>query len=230
LRRVVIATALACLLVEGCASHLGFGRARTLARGQSQVSGSLELQATNPRMGPQGEVSVLPWAELGAGLRYGVTSRFEVGGRAWVGGLQQHYGAGIGIDGKTQIYRGTGEFRSFDVALVSAIAYHSVVFGGTPSHTFHATIPLLFGINEGPHQLFFGPRVGATVWTAAGQDLIRFPWGGGSLGLSARISPKVYVVPEMVVVYAPVSFNGTVHDARVGAYEVQVGVGLAADL
>lgn len=230
MRRLVVATAIACALVSGCASHLGFGRARTLPRGQSQVSGALEGQTTAPKMGSDGQVALLPWGQVSAGFRHGVTSRFEVGARGWLGGLPQNYGGGLGLDGKTQIYRGSGDMRSFDVALVSALAYHRVEIGSTPWHTFHAMLPVLVGINAGPHQLFLGPRVGATFWTSEGQDPIKFLWGGGSLGFSGRVAKNFYLVPEVVVLYAPLSFNGTIPGDRLGVYEVQAGVGAAYDL
>ncbi len=91
-------------------------------------------------------------------------------------------------------------------------------------------IPLLVGINAGPHQLFLGPRGGATVWTAEGQDPIRFLWGGGSLGFSARVAKNFYLVPEVVLLYAPLSFNGTIPGERRGVYEAQAGLGAAFDL
>lgn len=225
-----LCTIAAALALGGCASHLGFGRARTLPRGKSQISGSLEGQTTNPKMGTDGDVAVLPWAQVGAGFRHGVTSRFEVGARGWLGGLPGHYGAGLGVDGKTQIYRGRGDMRSVDVALVSGLAYHRVEIGGTPWHTFHAMIPLLVGINAGPHQLVLGPRGGATFWTAEGQDPIRFLWGGGSLGFSAKVGKGFHLFPEVVLLYAPLSFNGTVPGDRYGAWELQTGLGGTYDL
>ena len=91
-------------------------------------------------------------------------------------------------------------------------------------------LPVLVGINAGPHQLFLGPRVGATFWTSEGQDPIKFLWGGGSLGFSGRVAKNFYLVPEVVMLYAPLSFNGTIPGDRLGVYEVQAGVGAAYDL
>jgi hypothetical protein len=208
---------------------MGFGRARTLPAGTGQVSAALEGQTTAPQSGANGNPAPLPWAQVEAGYRRGIVSGFELGARGWLGGLLEHYGAGVGLDAKTQLYRGKKPSGSFDVSLVSAIAYHHVEIGGAPWHTFHAMLPLLVGINAGPHQLVLGPRVGATVWTAEGQDTIKFPWFGSSLGFSAKVGKGFSLFPESVLLYAPLSFNGTSPGDRKGAWELQAALGATYD-
>jgi hypothetical protein len=69
---------------------------------------------------------------------------------------------------------------------------------------------VLFGHDFGPHELVIGPRAGYTPWTGEGQNPVKLPWYGASTGVSFAAGSKTFIMPEVVVVYSPVSFNGEV--------------------
>jgi hypothetical protein len=54
-------------------------------------------------------------------------------------------------------------------------------------------------------------------------DTITVPFIGGSMGVSIEVAKRTQLMPELVVTYIPVGFNGEVHDARYGADQVQLG-------
>jgi hypothetical protein len=231
LRKVVVLAVLLAL-PTGCASQAGFGRARVLDPGQAQVTGELETNAFLPHLLPD-KVAPIPWVEVGAGYRRGLTPWLEVDGRVWGVALPVllpgHLNVGGAADAKAQLVR----TRRFDLSVAGSLSYDQMQIGGAPWHFFTATAPLLAGFNFGPgerHQLVLGPRVAETIWTSEGQNPIDLTWWGGSIGISLAGKHGVYFMPELVVLYTPVSFNGEVQTSKVGMYSTQLGLGISADL
>lgn len=218
-----LAVALPLLLSTGCASQVGFGRASTLEPGRQQVTGFGQLDLMAPKMQQGGDAVGLPWAHVGIGYRRGLAERVEVGGRGWIFGLPAHLSFGLAGDAKVQIVRSTPG-RGLQVASGLSLGYHQAQIGGTPWHTFTAWAPLLFGHDFGKQQFVVGPRAGFTRWTGEGQNPIDLPWFGASTGVSFGVGSKTQVMPEIVFVYAPVSFNGAIRDERYGATLLQLGL------
>jgi hypothetical protein len=215
----------------GCASQAGFGRARPLDPGQAQVSTVIETNAYLPKLLPD-KVTPVPWVELGVGYRRGIADGVELSGRAW--GIEipfllpGHFNLGGALDTKVALIRS----RRFDLAAVGSLSYDQLTIGGTPTHFFTATLPLLAGVNFGHRerdQLVFGPRVADTMWTSEGQNPINLLWYGGSLGVSLYAIDR-YVMPELDVMYTPVSFNGEVPGRKRGLYSAQFALGISWDL
>jgi hypothetical protein len=213
------------LAATGCASQIGVGRATTIERGHGEVMGLAQLDVMSPQSNPNGNAVPLPWAHVGFGYHRGLTDRLEVGGRAWFFGLPQHLSWGMAADSKVQIFRGEPG-KGLSLAVAPSFAYHQPQIGGTPWHTFTGSLPVLLGQDFGPHQFVVGPRAGYTLWAGEGQNTIHIPWFGGSTGVSFGVgrNAETKIMPEIVLVYSPLSFNGAVESERFGATLFQLGL------
>lgn len=212
----------------GCASQTGFGRATTLRPGESEIGVGIEATAILVNTRRERPVPV-PWLDLAAGYHRGVGERLELGGRAWGLAVERVGFSSFGgaFDAKYQLFRDRGRW---DASVAGALAYHQTRLG-TPWHYATATVPLLFGYDFGESQLVFGPRLGLTLWMGEGQNPIELPLLGTSVAYAWRISKRFQLVPELVLLYTPVSFDGETQDAdRYGATTVQLGVGCVFDL
>ena len=223
--RAIALTALVTLAASsGCASQIGFGRARTLEPGRQQVSGLMEVDAVTIPTDDNKPVP-LPWFQLGVGYRRGLASGFDLGARAWGFGVPGHLSFGGALDAKVQLVRSPFADRGADAATGLTLGYQQVQVGGAPWHVFGAGVPLLMGVNFGKNQFVVGPRAGGFVWTGYGMDTIVVPFFGGSTGVSVEVARKTQLMPEIVVTYVPVSFNGELdRDRRYGSYQVQLGL------
>jgi hypothetical protein len=211
------------LVLGGCASQVGYGRATTLEPGQQQITGIGQIDLVTPKMRQDGDSFSAPWAHVGIGYRRGIAERFDAAARGWIFGLPGHLSFGAALDGKVQIVRGEPG-RGLSLVSGGSIGYHQAQLGGTPWHSFTGWVPLLLGQDFGAHQFVVGPRAGLTLWTAEGQNTIRLPWFGGSTGVSFGVGSKTHIMPELIVVYSPVSFNGALESDRVGAFVTQLGL------
>lgn len=223
-RRAALLMALASF--TGCHAQSGFGRGTVVPRGAWKGSGFLEAQLVTVRALPDANIP-LPGVLIGAGAARGMTRHFELGARAW-GVYTRHFLTSYGgaIDTKWQLSTGSPK-----VALATSAGYHSLVLGGTPWHSFQATVPLLFGFDIGKHQLIAGPRIAHYVLTSYGQNTINAFLGGASVGFAWRVSSKVDLLPELTYLYSPVRFGGEVGGAdQIGANFLNLGLGITVDL
>lgn len=215
--------ALAAFAGAGCASTIGFGRATTLEPARGQVSGVGQFDVIAPKIREDGKAVALPWVHVGIGYHRGVARGVELGGRGWIFGVPGHLSFGFAADGKVALVRSTPG-RGLQVATGASVAYHQAQLGGTPWHLFTGWVPILFGHDFGPHQFVIGPRAGYTLWTGEGQNPVKLPWFGGGAGVSFGVGSRTQIMPELVLLYSPVSFNGEVDDERRGAYVLQLGL------
>lgn len=220
-----LAVAAAVLCAAGCASQTGFGRATTLPRGELQGQAGLNLTLGAAQTAP-GSRTPLPYLDLLAGLHHGLTDDVEVGGRLFGMGIRGLGFWGVAADTKVSLLRSDDEGSGGNIAAAAGASYHQIVVGGTPTHLFALTIPLLFGVDLGRDQLVFGPRVMGQVWTGQGQGSIETMSYGLSVAYSIAIGERWELSPELVWMGTPISFNGEVHgDDRYGAGFLHVGIG-----
>jgi hypothetical protein len=207
-----------------CSSQLGLGRARTMDAGKHKVNTGFELDVVSAQTG-QEQAIPLPWTQAAAGYHVGATDRVEVGARLWgftVPRVLTTYGAAV--DTKIGVIRPDKGKGKFQAATGLSLAYHQARYGGQPNHVFGVTVPVLLGMSMGRHELTFGPRVADYVWTSYGQNTVNTFHAGGSIAMSIALRETFELVPEVVVLYSPVSFNGEVESER-GVTTLQLGVG-----
>ena len=218
--------------LAACASQTGFGRASTLERGKVQAQAAVTASVASVQMSP-GTPVPLPWLDVEAGVHYGLTDDFELGARLWGIGIRGLATWGVAADTKLRLVRSGGEgdggddaARGWHLSVALSPGYHQILFGGTPTHLFTLTLPVLIGFDVGRSQLVFGPRVVGNVWTGQGQGAIETISGGLSVGWSIALGRKWTIMPEVVLLWSPVSFNGEVDDEdQTGAGFLHVGVG-----
>jgi hypothetical protein len=213
------------LVASGCASQTGLGRATTLAPGVSQFTPFVEGSLVSVRT-DSSQATTAPWLLPGLGYRRGVTSWLDVGVRAWAFGLPNYLTAiGLAVDGKVQLFRG----GRWHIALAPSVKYHAVALADAPWHLGFVELPVLFGLNLGPHQLVLGVRLTDTLLTGAGTNPVNTVWVGTHVGFSVRVR-KVELMPELGILYSPVSFNGETRDeTRTGASVLHLGFSVSIE-
>lgn len=210
------------LALCGCYSGAGLGRATTLPRGTTRVGGWVEASAVTGQLG--GPITA-PWGHLGLHVQRGVHERVEVGARVSGGWLPWVDSVSVFGDVKVQLRRRS---NGLDVAVAPSVGWHMVRLGGTPWHVLNATAAVMFGYNLGRHQLVATVRGGYQLLGGRGMERLHMGYGALSLGLVARVSEHWELVPEVLVGWSPVRFNGeSQDDAYVGAGIAQLSLGVA---
>jgi len=216
----------ALLLATGCATQSGFGRARALPENTGELGAIVQGSLASVKLSPAEPVP-LPWVQVGLGYHEGLGRGLEVGGRLWVSSLLSAKTFGLAADAKLQLDSVSGPEDRFDLAVGASLAYQRDSLGGFPWHSATLTVPLLCGLNLGKHQLVFGPRAGAAFTGSQGQNPLLIGYGGLSLAFAAQVSERLSFTPELVLLYSPISFNGTRDDpSRKGASLLELGLGL----
>ncbi|MDX2024106.1 MAG: hypothetical protein SF187_27950 [Deltaproteobacteria bacterium] len=203
--------AMAMCFVASCAPVAGIGRARTLGKGRYEVGVGPDVTVVTGQLS-SGKVP-LPSAQLVAGVRYGVSDDADVGGKAWGISLGKYLLESWGVAGevKWQLRRAPLELgrRGTDVALGLQGTFHNVVLGGTPERMLGASMPLLFGWRVGAaNQLVASLRVDYQVWTGESQTPLALGLAGGSVGFVWQWTERWSFMPELAVLWSPLSFNG----------------------
>lgn len=210
------------VVLLGCYSGVGLGRATTLAPRQTRVAGWVEATASTAQVA--GPVTA-PWGHFGVSLARGITPRLELGARLSAVGFSGLGSVGAFVDAKYQARRRDG---GWSVALMPSLGYHAVVLGGTPWHNAHLQGVALFGRDVGRHQVIVGVRLGVQSLAGTSQETLYFANMGLHLGVSLALSARWHLQPEVLLGWSPVRFSG--EDAatdRVGAGMLQLGLGVA---
>lgn len=217
--------------LSACASVTGSGTARTLDKGQTQLGAGFELGLGLPKLSPEYHAPLL-WPQFVAGIRHGFSERVDGGARVWGFGIQGLYTAGAQLDTKIALHQADSRNSGTDYTLAPSASYHQVNFGHAPNHSAIAQLPLLIGFNlPGEAQATVGPRVGYQGVFSAGQHPVHLIAFGSNFAVSADINDRITLVPEFVLLYSPVSFNGTVDGGEQrGLTIMQLGLGFQFDL
>jgi hypothetical protein len=222
-----IAIALLAIVATGCGSQLGFGRARTLDAGKTEIGAGGEFDFASAGQGTDATLPV-PWAHATIRAHHGVHDRVELGARAWGFGFPKAAATfGFAADAKIGVYKPTPDESKWNVATGLSASYHQILFAGAPNHVFGVMIPVLFGYQIRRHELVFGPRVADFVSTSYGQETIHSVWPGASLGFAFSATERVEIFPEMVIMHSPLDLNGEAEEEdRRGITLVQLGTGV----
>jgi hypothetical protein len=212
-------------LLTGCPSFTTMGTARTLPekKGQFYIApGYMQLSSFQRDTAANKSVSIgFPTVEFGG--RYGITDRFELGGKAWFFGAE--------LDAKLALLRSERLDSGVNVSLAPGLSYMNFTSGGTGStHASYAWfhLPLLIGFaTGGGGELTVGPRVSDMLVSSNG-NTVNVVWLGGSLGYAIRIGEGMRVLPEVTFSYpASASAGGvTVTELTPKGAAIQVNLGL----
>jgi hypothetical protein len=174
-----------------CISATTNGSARTLDAGKSEWF-------VTPSLGAPMAVG----AEAGA--RKGFTDHSEIGGKISP--------VGIGLDYKVSMVRSADPESGVNLAVNpgTGVAYSMVScasFSCDEGIGPYASLPVLFGVKFGGHELQLAPRVTYSTLLPHGyeQQWSQSLSGGGSLGLAFKMSKAVKVMPEaaLMVPFVP---------------------------
>ena len=229
---LVLLAALSSSLALGCSSQLGLGRARTLDAGHTKIGAGFEADLLSANRGEK-TVVPLPWTQVNVGVHHGVTDGVELGVRAWgftVPNILTTWG--VAADAKLALRRPDPTQSRLNIATGASFSYHQPRYGGNAYHLFSGTLPVLFGVSLGRHELVFGPRIADYVWTGYGQNTVNAFYFGSSLGFAAKVKQRFELFPEIVAMYSFTSFNGETTDEheRQGVLLFQGGIGGSFEL
>lgn len=130
-RRPVQVLLTAAILLTGCATQSGFGRARVLPEDTGELGGLVQGTLTSVKLSP-GDPVPLPWVQLGLGYHEGLGGGLEVGGRLWVSSLLSATTFGVAADAKYQLDQASGPTDRFDLAVGASLSYQRDTLGGWP--------------------------------------------------------------------------------------------------
>lgn len=199
----------------GCASPLASQSARTMAKGRGQFAVELHEQALVRRY------SFTSYLMGGVSGRYGVTDRFELGGRFGPSGVE--------LQTKAQL---TAHEAKTIVSVAPAVGWSAFDLNGTVLGAVNVSVPVLIGVDlGGSRELVLGPRLHDQI--AYGQSgtnsaALHFISGGASAGVMFHGAPMSFM-PELAVM-APISIFSARPDASggwawgEGRWTVQAGV------
>ncbi len=192
-------TALFASFLAGCFAPGSVERAETLGKGQYQVS--IEPGAVVATV--EGESIVLPTFQTS--FRFGVSDRFDIGGRIGTSGgrlLTKYMFTKPGATGVR-------------LALAPNIGGFAIGAGtGEGSGGFayvDAVVPLMIGIPVTEHELTFGPRLHDTLFFAGSggeSAMANLLYVGSSIGFSIQASKKFGILPEVTLEYPLVASAG----------------------
>jgi hypothetical protein len=178
---------------------------------------------------PRATNGKIPSAQLVFGYHRGLTPRVELGARGWRAVIKQRGLSTFGVAADTKVQlRSRDEGAAIDLALAPSASYHQFSLGGTPEHQLAVTLPALLGWRVGQrNQIVFGPRLSYQIWFGESQVPQKLIFGGASGAFVWQISDGWSLIPELMLLYSPVSFGGEdPTTAKRGLTIVSVGAGV----
>ena len=94
-----------------------------------------------------------------------------------------------------------------EIAIGPAAGFRWIASSGAAMQVSYVTVPLLFGIDVGRHQIVLAPEVGLQLWTSAGSNEVWVPTTGASLGFVWRLGQRFALVPEVAAYRAHVEID-----------------------
>jgi hypothetical protein len=200
----------------GCTAMSTIKTATTLPPGQTQWIGALEGNGGAPL-----ELPVKPLLpELAFGARHGLTDRVDVGGKltSLPGGRRL---TTAGVEGQVRVQLWRRDDSRLKLAIGPAAGFRWVSSSGASMQVSYLTVPLMFGIDVGRHQIVIAPEAAVQLWTSAGSNEVWVPVAGLSLGFVWRLGQRFALVPEIAAYRAAVAI-----DASRGSQMIHVGIGM----
>lgn len=207
-------------LSSACATYATLQTTRPLGKGVTQV-------AVEP-----GVVGAMSGTDLGGvaprvdlSIRHGITEAVDIGARLGLGGLD--------VFGKFLVVQSDDSLR---IALVPTAGLLYMVSSSGGGGVLNLSLPVLFGVPLGEHELVVGPKLYNTTLFGGVSEAggaINVLMGGATVGFAARLSGGFTVLPEIAVLTPLVGSSTSTGQgtestnlADSGATGVQLSVGL----
>lgn len=208
--RRLVAAVVAILAMGGCLSATTLTGARAVKPGEMEIVVSPQIARFPDEFGGlgdgtwEGDTVVAPFLELR--VRVGLAEGVDLG-LAWEAMT-------LGTNVKIELHRSALPESGIDLALMPGIAAFPTMHGAGGI----LSLPLLFGVNLGPHQLVLAPR--AAFGSSRGMQSFMV---GSSLGYRGRVSEGFALIPEISLLQ-PVAFTTYARDNNfVGGWRFSLG-------
>lgn len=179
------------LALTGCPSFLTMRRAGVLPDGAGEFGvHPVAVQGTGAGFGDvDGFYPVV--VNLATSYRRGIGSNLELGGRVWVAGAAAEF---------------TWQFHDSQRLVASSGASVAILATAYNGLAVDVSVPILFGVNFGAHQLVLGPKLYGRFWRLGwfGQPRgpIRFtPLPGAVAAFSVAVTDGLTIMPEFNLHY-----------------------------
>lgn len=187
-----MAIALVLLAGSGCTAMSTVKTATTVPPGQNQLVAALEGNGGAPIEFPV--KPLLP--ELVIGVRRGLADRVDAGLKLTTLPLGRVITT-AGLEGQVKVSLRRRPDSRLQIAIGPAAGSRWIGSSGAAMQVSYATVPLIFGIGVGRHEIVLAPEAGLQLWTSAGSNEVWVPTTGLSLGFVWRIGQRFALVPEI---------------------------------
>lgn len=187
----------------GCMAIGAVQTAQTLGEGNYEVS--IEPGVYGAAVAGEGSQAF----SLNVGFRFGVTDRFDIGGRV---------GTTLG-EVQTKILLSDPENENFALSIAPAIGGFGFGTGVGSVGVLNIPVPVLIGFKFGRHELTLGPRIqNLVLFGSAGAGnsnadaSLYVLMAGGSVGFAAQLGERFRLLPELAVaapIYGSASASAT---------------------
>ena len=189
--------------------------ATTVPPGQTQWIGALEGNGGAPV-----ELNVKPLLpELAVGARHGMTDRLDVGIKLTTLPAGRRLTTAA-LEGQVRFQLRRRDDSRLKIAIGPAAGFRWISSSGAAMQVSYLTVPVMFGIDVGRHQIVIAPEVAMQLWTSAGSNEVWVPVGGLSLGFVWKLGQRFALVPEIAAYRTPVAI-----DYSRGSQMLHFGVG-----
>jgi hypothetical protein len=190
--------------------------ATTVPPGQTQWIAALEGNGGAPV-----ELDVKPLLpEIAVGARRGLSERVDVGGKLTTLPAGRALTTAA-LEGQVRVQLRRRDDSRLKIAIGPAVGFRWISSSGAAMQVSYLTVPVMFGIDVGRHQIVIAPEVAMQLWTSAGSNEVWVPMSGLSLGFVWRLGQRFALVPEIAAYRTPVAI-----DYSRGSQMVHFGVGM----
>ena len=206
---------LAVCAAGGCTAMSTIKTATTVPAGQTQWIGALEGNGGAPV-----ELNVKPLLpELAFGVRRGLTDRVDVGAKLTTLPAGRALTTAA-VEGQFRYQLRRRDDSRLKIAVGPAAGFRWISSSGAAMQVSYLTVPVMFGIDVGRHQIVIAPEVAMQLWTSAGSNEVWVPVAGMSLGFVWKLGQRFALVPEIAAYRTPVAI-----DYSRGSQMLHFGVG-----
>ena len=198
--RLLLLTLLACLvLAAGCGSLSPLGTARTLSPGKIVWSSGVNFVGT-----PTGrEDAPGSGSQMEVGFSAGLSSRLELGIRAFGVPATREWMWGLDTQLKVQLVRSKNRNRGVNLALAPRASFQQLGTAGATWEAATTHLAVMVGINlPGGNEVVISPQIGGLFLMDRETEAVEALVGGGSIGFAWKVAHCVTLMPNLTILYS----------------------------